>query len=725
MKRLALTIFLACGLLAQAQHRSSVETRALMRQYAQSKSATQAVRLFEGQLAVQQDGKGGATVRAMAQLAPGTPSELLENQGVKVTSRVADIVALRLPLEGLFTLEQCPEVMNYTVCHRASLHCDKARVDTHADSVQEGINLPQAFKGDGVLVGVCDWGFDYQHPNLNHKDEKRIFAAWDQFKHSGPAPEGFDYGTAYYGYDALVEAQVDTSNIYGYNSHGTHCSGIIGGRGTKKESASDKKFTGIAPHAQFLCGSWLLDEASWMDLVSWMYGVAKQEQKRLVISNSWGMYSFSAIDGTSLASQALNHYADSGVVFVTSAGNNGDQACHLMHTFAQGDTLRTMANYYNGNGGQMLILWGEPGQTFKACVGLSSTTNGPVSKSPFFSTNDNIDYQEGYLVVDNGDTVRYSVMCESANACNQRPHMLLKVDKEGNDKLHLFLTAENGAIVQAWNINYVREHESNIGMDFVTGGRSGYIAGDPYRGIGEPACAEKSIAVAAHAAGRFVGEEWMPGNIAYFSSYGPTMDGRTKPDISAPGVDVISSVSSWDTEERNYEASILSGGRYYKWAKMSGTSMSGPMVAGACALLLQANPNLSVDTVKALLTRTAINDERTGNLSDSVSDSWGHGKLNVYGAVCAAIDKLSVAEVQEHPIALELYPNPASERVTLRTYTLEESLVEVYSLSGQRVLQRKVQGGETTFDLQGWQSGLYIVRSHDRSGVRTAKLIVK
>ena len=715
-------------LVAHGQQKSSVETRALMQEYSKTKSAAAAARLFEGQLAVSLEAKGGATVRAMAKLSPGTESELLEKQGVKVTSRVADIVALRLPIEKLMVLEQCPEVVNYSVCHKAVMHCDKARVDTHADSVQQGINLPRAFKGDSVMVGVCDWGFDYKHPNINSEQEKRIFAAWDQFKLSGPAPEGFDYGTAYYGYEQLTEAQVDTSNIYQYNSHGTHCSGIIGGRGTKREQFDDKKYTGIAPHVQFLCGSWLLDEASWMDQVAWMHGVAKKEGKRLVISNSWGMYSFSAIDGTSLASQALNHYAlDSNVVFVTSAGNNGDANGHLLHTFGENDTLRTSASYYPGDGGQMLILWGMPGQEFKASVGLSANATSAVSATPYFSTNDNIDYQEGFLVVDNGDTVRYSVMCESANVCNQRPHMLLKVDRKGSDVLHLFFTGESGTTVHAWNINYVKEHESNVGMDFVTRNRSGYTAGDANYGIGEPACAEMSIAVAAHASGKVSSTtgEWQPGNLAYFSSYGPVMDGRMKPDISAPGVDVISSVSSWDPEERQFAASILNGGRYYKWAKMSGTSMSGPMVAGACVLMLQANPHLSVEEVKTILTRTALCDEKTGDLSDSVSVRWGHGKLNVYAAVCGALDKLSVEEVQANPVALELYPNPTSESATLRTYTLEESLVEVYSLNGQRVHQCKVQGGEVSIDLQGWQSGLYIVRCYDRSGVRTAKLIVK
>ena len=43
---------------------------------------------------------------------------------------------------------------------------ERARVGTRVDSVHAGINLPQAFHGEGVLIGVLDWGFDYTHPNF-------------------------------------------------------------------------------------------------------------------------------------------------------------------------------------------------------------------------------------------------------------------------------------------------------------------------------------------------------------------------------------------------------------------------------------------------------------------------------------------------------------------------------------------------------------------------------
>ena len=109
----------------------------------------------------------------------------------------------------------------------------RAAVDGRVDSVRMAINLPQEYTGEGVIIGITDWGFDYTHPvfydtNMIHY---RVLRAWDQFKTSGPAPAGFDYGTEYVGAEALLTAQCDTSNVYDYAYHGTHCAGIAGGAG--------------------------------------------------------------------------------------------------------------------------------------------------------------------------------------------------------------------------------------------------------------------------------------------------------------------------------------------------------------------------------------------------------------------------------------------------------------------------------------------------------------
>ncbi|MFO7917266.1 MAG: S8 family peptidase [Anaerolineae bacterium] len=85
--------------------------------------------------------------------------------------------------------------------------------------------------------------------------------------------------------------------------------------------------------------------------------------------------------------------------------------------------------------------------------------------------------------------------------------------------------------------------------------------------------------------------------VTQFSSRGPTADGRIKPDIVLPGDDIISARSEGTTMGNPID-------QYYTAA--SGTSMSTPLAAGICALLLQAKPNLTPQEIKERLMSTAL-----------------------------------------------------------------------------------------------------------------------
>ncbi len=101
--------------------------------------------------------------------------------------------------------------------------------------------------------------------------------------------------------------------------------------------------------------------------------------------------------------------------------------------------------------------------------------------------------------------------------------------------------------------------------------------------------------------------------VADFSSRGPAPSGRLKPDVSAPGVDVLSLTNDGDL------------------ATGSGTSFSTPIVAGVLALMREANPTLDFAGLYHLLTRTAV------DLGDPGPDwLYGWGRVNAYAAVQAA-----------------------------------------------------------------------------------------
>lgn len=728
MKKIVFSIFVFSALFAVAQNKSTLETRALIKNLNDKKSVAEMSESLLRRIPILET-KSGPCVRVIAKVDGYFDSEALRKEGIVVTSRVADIVAMRVPMEALRTLETAKGIVVFSVAHRAAPMMDNTRFDTHTDSVQAGEGVAMPFDGDGVLIGITDWGFDYRHPNINTKAHPRIVRAWDHFKRSGPAPQGFDYGTEYTTNDELRAANCDTSNLYGYNSHGTHVAGICGGTGTNSGHA-----IGQAPGAKFILGTWFLDEASWLDQVAWMHGVAKSEGKRLVINSSWGMYTFSTLDGTSLLSQAINSYSDSGIVFVTSGGNNGDVKFHIRHEFENNDTLASVAAYYADGVGQGLIYWGEPSGSaghadFKAGFALvDKEDNSIVYRSPLFNTADNIDHGRSFVLAGN-DSVWYDIMTESSNPFDSRPHALLTVEKTSQYRLVMLCVSDSGAIVNVWNMADLENNAGNMGCSFTGTDFLNCRGGDYYYGIGEPACAEKAITVAAHSADRITNGVFQAGEIAYFSSYGPTLDGRMKPEISAPGYNVISSISSWADALSSYTPvyEVLSGGRRYIWSYMSGTSMSSPAVTGIVALMLQANPNLTVDQIRDIIFSTARNDNMTGALhaNDSISIRWGYGKIDALKAVNAAYDLLSIEEAAEITPALVVFPNPSTNLVTVRTGSNRPQKMEILSIDGKTISTPQTVNSEMTLDISGLQQGVYLIRVFDDINVRTTKFIKK
>lgn len=139
-------------------------------------------------------------------------------------------------------------------------------------------------------------------------------------------------------------------------------------------------------------------------------------------------------------------------------------------------------------------------------------------------------------------------------------------------------------------------------------------AGPSPRSITKPHEHPLSFSVAAFGPG---------GKIADFSSRGPGIfQGKEtqKPDVAAPGVDVVSSVP---------------GGRY---ESMSGTSMAAPHAAGLAALLYQINPSLTPAQMRDILTQSSNYVDERGN--DIPAPRWnpvyGYGRLNAVKAVAAA-----------------------------------------------------------------------------------------
>lgn len=620
---------------------------------------------------------------------------------------IRNIVSIKIPLSEATHFNKVKGIEYLALARKVDHELDKAVHDVHADSVQQGIGLPQAFRGKNVYIGVTDWGFDYTNPVFYDStlSQTRIVAAWDQFKTSGPQPQGFNYGTEYVGASALLNAGGDTSNIYNYGTHGTHVASIAGGCG------AGTIYRGVAYDANFLFVTFLVDESAVLDAWEWMYQKAQAAGKRLVVNMSWGLYHFGTLDGNSLLSQAITAYTNLGVVFVNSAGNNGNVNFHLKKTF-NNDQLNSKIDFYsyasNANmWGQSIHAWGEVGHSFSNGIVIKNATNTTLVESPFYNTNTTTTYIDSFLVTGT-DTIFYNIAADSAHPLNQKPQMRLRV-KCTNTALKVLLksTAVDGT-VHYWNVTELTTDVGNWGMPFSTSG-SGTTPGDTDHGISEPSCSDNVISVAAYAPSYLTpGGASVGGGLASFSSHGPRYDGMMKPDISAPGVSICSAISSFTDVAYTTIASVNFNNKTYDFAKFSGTSMSGPVVAGTCALVLEANPWLTAQQVKQIIMQTARTDNFTGVIPVQGSPLWGMGKLNAYAAVKEA---LALVEIPENTLdnAWKVYPNPVME--TLHFTIIDElpNDCTIIDAQGQRIILPIYQEKVTVKSLKPGQYTLQLV----------------
>ena len=138
--------------------------------------------------------------------------------------------------------------------------------------------------------------------------------------------------------------------------------------------------------------------------------------------------------------------------------------------------------------------------------------------------------------------------------------------------------------------------------------------------------------------------------IAPFSSRGPTAyDHAAKPDLVAPGVGIYSLSSPGSTMYQRWTDYLLHGSApapYLPYLSLSGTSQAAPVVAGTVALMLQANPSLTPNAVKAILQYTAEMYNGYSYLAQ------GAGFLNARGAVDLAL-AFNTAPAERAPSPLE------------------------------------------------------------------------
>ncbi len=468
--------------------------------------------------------------------------------------------------------------------------------------------------GAGVLVALIDYGLDFTHPNFRNADgSTRIKAIWDQGASAGVSPQPFGYG-AEYAREAINAAlatkdpfktlgyQPSDADPLGNGAHGTHVADIMAGNRATEGSrvglatASDIIFVHLAAQRMGTLANFG-DSVRLLEAVDFIRRRAGSTP--CVINTSAGKTG-GPHDESTLFTQALdallvNH---NGLLFAQSVGNYADSR---MHTHArigptQRKTLHWLINakdrtpnelevWYSGDDEFSVAVTAPDGSRFEAALGdIVKMSEAGTRWGTLYhrrrEPNSGMNHIDLFLRTDS-PAGRYKVELTGRDVVDGRFHAWIERDAGGKHQSHF----------PKWQAT--RGYTTNTICNSLRG-----------------------IAVGAY-------NPWKPQRPATrFSSRGPTLDGRQKPELSAPGYRIPAARSQ--PEEGWHGESPLT--------VKSGTSMAAPWVSGALALMVQAAGRpLSVTEARGLLIASV---DSLHNKADA--KKLGYGYLNVAAAVEAA-----------------------------------------------------------------------------------------
>lgn len=638
--------------------------------------------------------------------------ESLEQQGVKINSHTGDIVTAMIPISSIENVASLPEVKYVQIGTPVNKKMDKARVTSGVDKVQAGTSpLSAPLFGKGVVVGIIDTGFEYGHPNFYNKahTEYRVKRVWEQNTTSETPPTGFNYGKEYISQDSILKKAYDFID----QSHGTHVTGIAAGA----DHSNDNIYYGVAGEADIVLVSYIGYNTDVIDGIKYIYDYATSVGKPCVINLSIGSYS-GPHDGTSSFDTTADQMQKEGRLLVGAVGNEGNKYAHLSKTFNQTDTIcKTFLRSNN----IAADIWGEAGKDFKAQVCVYDTINNKIIYiSPEHKASDNVEIAtrlKNNTTIKNGAS-GYLYITSEINPINNRPHFDISTTFSSvvaGNCIGIIIKSTEGT-VHAW---------SDESYHFTSNDKPEWTDGDNNLSIGEIGGTGKQIiSVGAYVSkNRFTnlsneiyGISQLLNTLATFSSTGPTLDGRMKPEITAPGSVLASSLSSYDTTLNTYRVkeTTLDNKTYY-YGIMGGTSMSTPYVTGVLATWLEANPNLTPNEVKAIFQKTAIKDSYTGDILPNGNNTWGYGKIDAYNGLLEVIKQYtSIEDMPILPQSIFMYSGNNEQFNFLFTQEDTNVKINIFNVNGQQVLAKNFNKisckQEETIDLNNLPKGLYMIK---------------
>ena len=631
----------------------------------------------------------------------GDANDVFSRYGCRCLATFGDIYIADIPIDKLTDMASERSVERIEASMSRTVHLEKSAGVIGADKVHSGMALPQAFTGDGVVVGIVDIGFDLTNPNFYNEDQSRyrIMRFWDMLSTDTIGSDkyvGADYTTE----EEILAYQHSRDGVEWV--HGTSTLGILAGtgygtpyRGIAYESEIVATSNAVTGDTIFIRKEDLYKYTSATDALGFKYAFdyAESQGKPCVVSFSEG--SHQALDtDEQLNNEVLRQMTGPGRIIVAAAGNEGHYRGYIHKPVG----VEGLGTFIQGEGDKALFRASTDGD-FTIHFSVYDSNKNAVS----------LDYRFSDILADADSLITDTVMIHERQyviALGAYPNVFQedRVMLDGMVKsLDGPLGKEHPFSMQLMGL------ESDVEMFRISGYFNSSSANpslndaEKTHSINLPGSAPAVICVGATtycpSYVNYLGEvqnnvDQEEGVVAYYSSRGPTFEGRTKPDVMAPGSNIITTSNSFMYDYYPYPKAVTGmsefNGRTYPWQASTGTSFSTPMVAGCIALWLQANPELTTDDIITLFSETCNKLDPSLSYPNNV---YGYGEIDVYRGLLRILGIDGIEGIShEQPLGVTFalegrsllrlgFAQPSAAPVQLRIYSTAGSLLLAEQLS--------------------------------------------
>ena len=665
---------------------------------------------------------------------------ILRQNGCQKLAQAGNIYIAAIPADRLGALSQERNVSRIEARRGTHALMDSMAIHLNALPVYAGTSLPQAYTGKDVVMGIMDIGFDLTHPNFYDAQAAnyRIKRLWDQISPDTIGSSLF-VGRDYSGERELLD--LGCSYDGKQQTHGTHTLGIAAGSGY------NSPYRGMAWESD-IC---LVNNATTEDIAlidtadydkytfatdalgfKYIFDYAQSVGKPCVVSFSEGSeQDFYGYDVLYYA--MLDSLLGPGRILVASAGNNGN-VVNFIHKERGRERAGT---FVQTNIGRMsLTAKADAPFTLRTTIYNTEPVIIEIPTDEVLAREDSC-YTDSVLI----DDRMYYITLTAYPSCYIPTETCYDIELRALANLgsHKPLSVEflgRDADIEVYRNsgNLVTNPLAPELCDATVG-----------RTIHSPSSAPRVICVGAtgYRTGitNYLGEyrEFNQGNDGRRSSYssiGPTFDGRIKPDVMAPGSNIISSYSSYYLENNPQAGDIRSDvehfdfhGRTYSWNSNAGTSMATPAVGGAIALWLQAKPTLTPEEAMDVIAHTSSHYDESLSYPNN---EYGYGQIDVYRGLLYILGIDGIEGLSQHqPKAVSILPI-GQGRLQLR-FEGSDGLntpsfsIRIFNTSGQLVSTQSLTGGqeEYTIDLSSLPRGVYAVQVNTGQPTTTGSTLVR